>query len=94
METYQLMGEAPRTSGWARLGIPNSGVPATTGGAQSTYMTSYWYASIPETGVSRRCLLFGADLLTSSVGVGSASSLHAPSLTIARLGGGFRGEVQ
>lgn len=94
METYQLMGDAPRASGWARLGIPNSGVPATTGGAQSTYMTSYWYASTPETGVSRRPMLFGADLITQIVGVGSARSTHAPSNTNAAIGGGFRAEVQ
>lgn len=94
MDTYQLMGEAPRASGWARLGIPNSGVPATTGGAQSTYMTSYWYASNPETGVSRRCLLLGLYLNFSLVGVGSAYSNLAPSDTTSRIGGGFRAEAQ
>lgn len=94
METYQLMGEAPRASGWARLGIPNSGVPATTGGAQSTYMTSYWYTEIPGTGVSRRCLLFGATLHNSRVGVGWSDSSSAPSYTSAPVGGGFRADAE
>lgn len=94
METYQLMGEAPRDSGWARLGIPNSGVPNTTGGAQSTYMTSYWQTSIPETGVSRRCLLFGAPLYSYSAVVASAASNTNPSNPKAYIGGGFRVEVQ
>lgn len=94
LNTYQYLGSAPRSDGWARQSAPGSGVPALIGGAQSTYMTSYIWQSVPASGISRRCLLFGADLGSSRVGVGSAYSYGAPSYTNAYIGGGFRAEVQ
>ena len=94
INSYQNMGEVPRASGWAKQSVLKTGVPELTGGGASTFMTSYWWTSIPASGISRRCLLFGAILSSSSTGVGSAYSILAPSSSHANYGCGFRAEIE
>lgn len=89
-----LAGEAMRVSGWAKDLIAGTYQGATTGGGETTYACAYNWHSIPASGISRRGVLFGANLSGGGYcAPGSAYARYAPSHAYATVGGGFRADV-
>jgi hypothetical protein len=67
--------------------IPGHVMPLAVGGGATSYWCDYAYQSIPSSGVSLRCVLFGGDAFFGArAGFGYSFSNHAPSGTYANFG--------
>lgn len=84
---YVIRGLLPRTEGYIKsliVGEYGEMMPLTVGGSSTTYMSDYFYTSIPASGVSQRGVLFGGTASSgASAGVcysytyGTATSAYA-----------------
>jgi len=89
-DNYTLRGELPRTSNYVKtllLGEYGEMLPATVGGASSTYVGDYFYTSIPDSGAATRGVLFGGGAnLGTDAGLADALTGYAPTNTNANFG--------
>jgi len=93
--TYQNKGASLRVDGWVKDVISNSFIGTSVGGGQTTYGCAYNWNSggIPGSGISRRGVVFGANLSNSGFCAVGSASFYTPSYTLTSLGGGFRANV-
>ena len=78
---YVLRGLLPRANGYIKsLIVGESGemMPLTVGGSSTTYMSDYFYTSLPASGVAQRGVLFGGAAINgASAGVGCSDTYYA-----------------
>jgi len=88
--TYVMSGLLPRVEGYVKtiiLGEFGEIMPLSVGGSSTTYMSDYFYTSIPSSGVSQRGVLFGgAANGGANAGFGAANTAYSPSYTTAYIG--------
>lgn len=87
---YSNRGQEVRSNGYVtELVFGESGdiMPAIVGGGSTTHWADYHHTSIPDSGTSLRCALFGGHTVYgATAGFGFADSNHAPSFTSAAVG--------
>ena len=86
-EDYVKVGEEVRSDGWTKNVIFPSLIASEFGADSPTGWCDYHYTSIPSSGSSIRCVLFGGSALYgSSDGFAFAYSTHAPSCATTDVG--------
>ena len=88
---YQYVGDIPRSDGYLKALYPGWDIPKIIGAGSNTYMSDYFYMSIPASGSSLRCLLVSADANGGAfAGLRDASSNFAPSDAYSGIGARLR----
>lgn len=87
---YKEIGEMARNEGYAKVmvfGEDGDIFPLSIGGSSTTYLTDYFYTSIPDSGVSTRGLLLGGHAIYGALcGFAYVDSSYTPSDTGANVG--------
>lgn len=87
---YEYRGDLPRAEGYAKFhmgGEFGDNVPRAIGGSSTTYMSDYFYTSIPTSGTSMRGVLFGGYASRgASAGLSYAHTSNSASGASARIG--------